>query len=197
MQYVSMVGDATMGHVQETVDEWRAAHGLPLLPVRMVSDTVYYSTREAIDVLYSYLDDTYCPMVEYHDETMRPCEPGVRELELDRRLESLRGRLAARNRPWWKEHQEQTAGMVECPECQSMLNVEYCGVRKGWHNHCPVCHADVRPRAVRDQFDRWNAEYLQLREERDRLRDRRKHPLCQLILLSTQDGVASNRIICG
>ncbi|KOA49521.1 hypothetical protein BAAM0483_05085 [Bifidobacterium animalis subsp. animalis MCC 0483] len=95
MHYVSMAGDATMGHVQETVDGWRAAHNLPLLPVRMVSDTVYYSTREAIDFLYSYLDDTYCPMVEYHDETMRPCEPGVRELELDRRLESLRGRLAA------------------------------------------------------------------------------------------------------
>lgn len=196
MQYVSMREDTSLDRMQATVDAWRNEHSMQPLPVKLDKDTVCYSTLEAIDWLGAHANDMCCPAVKYYDETMRPAGPEARELEVERQLESLRVKLEARNRPWWKEHQTGTDGMVECAHCRSMLNVAYCGVRKGWRNHCPVCHADLHPRAVQDQFDRWKQEYLQLREERDRLRDKRRHPLNWLILTSPQGRPSHIKITC-
>lgn len=52
----------------------------------------------------------------------------------------------------------------------------------------PVLHARLSmvastPQTVLDQFDAWKHAYLQLRDERDRLRHERRHPVSRLIPL--------------
>lgn len=105
---------------------------------------------------------------------------------LDERLRGLRAKLRARDRAWWKTHKPAN-GMVECPQCRSMLNVEYCGVRGGWWNRCPVCHGDVRPEQVARQFDEWKHEYQRLRDLRNRQLQMPAYPVCWLVAVSMRE----------
>lgn len=46
-----------------------------------------------------------------------------------------------------------------------------------------VVDGRINPQTVLDQFDAWKHAYLQLRDERDRLRHERHHPVSRLIPL--------------
>lgn len=193
MKLITATGDTTQQALQTCADQWCKANHTPIRPVIMHETPVLDSTLDAIDWLATHDDPTGFHAVRYRDEHSAPLDPGERELALDRELEELRGRLEQRNEPYWKHHADDTAnGMVTCPHCRSTLNTVYCGTRKSWRNQCPVCHTDLRPQPVLDQFDTWNHEYLRLRDERDQLRYERRHPVSWLVLLDATGYGAAN-----
>lgn len=193
MKLITAIGDTTQQALQTYADQWCADNQAAARPIIMHETPVLESTLDAIDWLTDHDDPTGFHAVRYRDEHSAPLKPSDRELALGRELEELRDRLNQRDEPYWKHHADDTTnGMITCPECQSMLNTAYCGTRKSWRNHCPVCHTDLRPQPVLDQFNTWNREYLQLRGERDQLRHERRHPVSWLVLLdATGCGAAS------
>lgn len=192
MKLITATGDTTQQALQACADQWCKANHTPIRPIVMHEAPVLDSTLDAIDWLADHDDSTGFHAVRYRDEYSAPLDPSERELALDQKLEKLRDRLNQRNEPYWKHHADDTTdGMVTCPHCRSTLNTAYCGARNSWRNHCPVCHTDMRPQPVLDQFDTWKHEYLQLRDERDQLRHERHHPTSWLALLdSTRYGAA-------
>lgn len=193
MKLIAATGDTTQQALQTCADQWCKANHMPLRPVIMHETPVLDSTLDAIDWLATHDDSTGFHAVRYRDEHSAPLDPDERELVLDRELEELRGRLEQRNEPYWAHHADDTTnGMVTCPQCHSTLNTAHCGTRKSWRNHCPVCHTDLRPQPVLDQFNTWKHEYLQLRDERDQLRHEHRHPVSWLVLLDATGYGAAN-----
>lgn len=191
MRLMECDGSVTSARLQSLADGWARGHARPVLPVVML-DGVSPTVRDAIDWLTAHGTDGTRPAIRCHDDTMPAARPSVREMRLDGRLSRLRDRLAARNDAWWAEHGGETSdGLVPCPGCGSRIALSRCGVPHGWRNHCrnhcPVCRADMRPRRVRERLAAWDAEYARIREERDMLRQRRRHPVCTLVLLDADD----------
>ncbi|RSX49749.1 hypothetical protein [Bifidobacterium castoris] len=187
MRLMECDGDVTAERLQGLVDGWACAHGRPVLPVIML-DGVSPTVRDAVDRLTAHRSGGARPATLCHDDMMPAARPGVRETRLGARLERLRDRLAARNDAWWAEHRDEAPdGLVPCPGCGSRVAAARCGAAHGWRNHCPVCGADMRPRPVRERFDAWKREYVQVREERDTLRRLRRRPVFTLVLLDPDD----------
>lgn len=184
MEVLTLGPDATLAQVQQMVTGQRHAMGSDAMPVAMHADVVCADTGQAVQWLQDHANGMVLPAVLYHDEAMRP-EP-MDDAALDERLRGLRAKLRARDRAWWKTHKPAN-GMVECPQCRSMLNVEYCGVRGGWWNRCPVCHGDVRPEQVARRFDEWKHEYQRLRDLRNRQTQMPAYPVCWLVAVSMQE----------
>lgn len=193
MKLITATSDATQQALQTYVNQWCTANHTPTQPVILHETPVLDSTRDAIDWLADHDDPTGFHAVRYRDEHSAPLGPSDRELAVNRELEELRGRLEQRNEPYWAHHADDaTDGMVTCPHCHSTLNTAYCGTRKSWRNQCPVCHTDLRPQPVLDQYNQWNQEYLRLRDERDQLRYERRHPVSWLVLLDATGHGAAN-----
>lgn len=165
------------------------------------------TTLDAIDHCIEHHEPNSHPAVRYSDECIKTPPPTQKEHDLDNQLKRIRKKLKDLNKDYWagdaafNNSLAQRPGFVTCDHCESELNAEYCGKltgthsnKHGWHNHCPVCGADVRPQHVLDEIAALNAEYLPLFDLKERLRDERNKKLRLLVLVNDEGGVRNARV---
>lgn len=151
MQILRFENGEDMKTIQTECDAWLAAHVDRRENPHPGSMTIRATRKgvfETLDAAEEYLHGTFgnyrCEMVSYYHCPKRSVSK--REVELKQKIAEAATKVNAAA----KTHYLGSASkFVTCRHCEAKLPTSYCGTR--YHNHCPVCGADIRPQSAKDK----------------------------------------------